>query len=50
LVWRASDSNNYYVARYNPLEDTYRAYKVKKGRRIQLQNADIKNSGGYQPV
>jgi hypothetical protein len=21
LVWRAMDSNNYYVARYNPLED-----------------------------
>ena len=50
LVWRASDSNNYYVARYNPLEDNYRLYKVERGRRIQLQNADIKHSGGYQPV
>jgi hypothetical protein len=42
LVWRAKDSNNYYVARYNPLEDNYRVYKVEQGRRIQLQSADIK--------
>jgi hypothetical protein len=47
LVWRARDSNNYYVARYNPLEDNYRVYKVEQGQRIQLQNADIKHSEGW---
>jgi hypothetical protein len=50
LVWRAMDSNNYYVVRYNPLEDNYRAYKVEQGRRIQLQNADIKHSEGWHTL
>jgi hypothetical protein len=50
LVWRAMDSNNYYVARYNPLEDNYRVYKVEQGRRIQLQNADIKHSEGWHTL
>ena len=50
LVWRARDSNNYYVARYNPLEDNYRLYKVEQGRRIQLQNADIKHSEGWHTL
>jgi hypothetical protein len=50
LVWRAMDSNNYYIARYNPLEDNYRVYKVEQGRRIQLQNADIKHSEGWHTL
>jgi len=50
LVWRAMDSNNYYVARYNPLEDNYRVYRVEQGRRIQLQNADIKHSEGWHTL
>jgi hypothetical protein len=40
IVWRARDQDNYYVARYNPLEDNYRAYKVENGRRTQLDHAD----------
>jgi hypothetical protein len=36
LVWRYRDPNNYYIARFNPLEDNYRVYKVVKGKRIQL--------------
>jgi hypothetical protein len=31
LVWRANDVKNYYIARYNPLEDNYRLYKVVGG-------------------
>lgn len=50
LVWRAQDSQNYYIARYNPLEDNYRVYKVDKGRRIQLQSADIKHSEGWHTL
>ena len=34
LVWRYRDANNYYVARYNPLEDNFRVYKVVNGKRI----------------
>jgi hypothetical protein len=36
IVWRYADANNYYVARFNPLEDNYRLYKVVAGKRIQL--------------
>ncbi len=36
LVWRLQDADNYYVARYNPLEDNLRVYKVIAGKRIQL--------------
>ena len=33
LVWRAKDKNNYYICRYNPLEDNFRVYKVEDGKR-----------------
>ncbi len=36
LVWRYQDANNYYVARFNPLEDNFRVYKVVAGKRTQL--------------
>ena len=42
LVWRYQDANNYYVARWNPLEDNFRVYHVVNGKRTQLANADIK--------
>jgi hypothetical protein len=41
LVWRAKDAKNYYIARYNPLEDNYRVYKVQDGKRTQFQSAKI---------
>jgi hypothetical protein len=41
LIWRARDANNYYLARYNPLENNFRLYFVKEGRRKQLASADI---------
>jgi hypothetical protein len=47
LVWRARDAKNYYLARYNPLEDNYRVYKVVDGRRSLLQNADIQHTDGW---
>jgi len=40
IVWRYQDANNYYVARFNPLEDNYRLYKVVAGKRIQLETKD----------
>jgi hypothetical protein len=36
VVWRYVDANNYYIARYNPLESNYRLYKVVGGKRAQL--------------
>jgi len=35
-IWRAKDENNYYVARWNPLESNFRVYYVKNGRRKQI--------------
>ena len=39
VIWRAKDANNYYIARYNPLESNFRIYYVKNGRRTQLASA-----------
>ncbi|MGE5255180.1 MAG: family 16 glycoside hydrolase [Hyphomicrobiales bacterium] len=50
LVWRAQGPQNYYIARYNPLEDNYRIYKVDRGRRIQLQSADVKRTEGWHTL
>lgn len=36
IVWRYQDADNYYVARYNPLEENFRVYKVVGGKRNQL--------------
>lgn len=36
VVWRYKDSDNYYIARFNPLESNYRLYKVVAGKRQQL--------------
>jgi hypothetical protein len=40
-VWRAIDENNYYIARWNPLEDNFRVYFVKNGQRRQLKSAKV---------
>ena len=37
LIWRARDAKNYYVARYNPLEDNYRLYIVEKGSAFKFK-------------
>jgi len=47
IVWRYVDADNYYIARFNPLEDNYRLYKVVAGKRIQLATKeDIKAPAG----
>ncbi len=35
-VWRVQNRNNYYIARYNPLEDNVSVYCVKDGKRTML--------------
>jgi len=42
LCWRLQDADNYYVARWNPLEDNVRVYKVVGGTRHELQSADVR--------
>jgi hypothetical protein len=50
LVWRAKDAKNYYLVRYNPLEDNYRLYKVVDGKRTLIQNVDIPHSAGWHTL
>ncbi|MCD6497853.1 MAG: hypothetical protein J7M25_06040 [Deltaproteobacteria bacterium] len=42
VAWRAKDGKNYYVVRYNPLEDNFRVYHVKGGVRTMLGSARTK--------
>ena len=42
VIWRALDKNNYYIARFNPLEDNFRIYRVKDAKRKKLKSADVK--------
>jgi hypothetical protein len=38
-AWRVAGTNDYYVARWNPLEDNFRVYSVVNGERLQLDSA-----------
>jgi len=42
VIWRAKDKNNYYVVRFNPLEDNFRIYYVKNGKRKKIKSANVK--------
>ncbi len=42
VIWRAQDKDNYYISRYNPLENNFRIYYVKDGARRMLASARIK--------
>lgn len=41
LVWRYQDAQNYYISRWNPLENNLRVYKVVDGVRTQLDTAQV---------
>ena len=42
-IWRrVKDKDNYYIARYNPLENNFRIYYVKDGARRMLASARLK--------
>lgn len=43
IVWRLKNAQTYYLSRYNPLEDSFRLYKVVDGKRFQL--ASVKAPG-----
>jgi len=42
IVWRVQNQDNYYVVRWNPLEDNFRFYCVVDGERKQLASAQVK--------
>lgn len=41
-IWRVRDADNYYIARWNPLEDNTRLYYVRDGKRTMLESAQTK--------
>ncbi len=50
LMWRVQDQENYYVARFNPLEDNFRFYSVKEGYRKELKSSDIHLDQGWHTM
>jgi hypothetical protein len=40
-IWRVKDANNYYIARWNPLEENFRLYVVQNGQRKQLADRKV---------
>ncbi len=50
LMWRVQDRDNYYVARFNPLEDNFRFYRVKEGHRGELKSSDIHLKKGWHTM
>jgi hypothetical protein len=42
LAWRYRDARNYYVCRWNPLENNFRLYLVADGKRTQMDTAKVK--------
>ncbi len=50
IMWRVQDDQNYYVARFNPLEDNFRFYTVTNGHRRELASAIVKLSAGWHTM
>jgi hypothetical protein len=46
VLWRASDVNNYYVARANALEDNVTIYHTVNGRRTEKKRASVSVARG----
>src|SRR6266702_3111450 len=46
VVWRAKDSDNYYIARANALEDNVCIYHTIKGKRTEKKRTDMKVASG----
>jgi hypothetical protein len=47
VVWRAQDAANYYVTRWNPLENNLRIYKVENSKRTQLASISGELPAGW---
>ncbi len=50
VVWRAKDAKNYFLCRYNPLEENLRAYKVVDGKRTVVESVDIEHTEGWHTL
>lgn len=50
IMWRVQDADNYYVARFNPLEDNFRIYTVHNGSRRQFMSARFHMTAGWHEM
>ncbi len=50
VIWRTRDKDNYYISRFNPLEDNFRIYYVKAGARKMLASARTKLPAGWHAL
>lgn len=51
ILWRAKDKDNFYVVRFNPLEDNFWLYKTVGGVRMSLKKVDAKpRDGKWQDI
>jgi len=41
VIWRVQDEGNYYISRFNPLENNFRIYYVRDGARRTLEDISI---------
>ncbi len=46
VIWRVEDPDDYFIARFNPLENNFRIYSVKDGSRHMLASADVSLAAG----
>src|SRR5438876_752379 len=46
VIWRVQDSNNYYIARANALEDNVTIYHTINGKRVAFKNINTKVKSG----
>jgi len=46
VIWRVQDKENYYIVRFNPLENNFRLYYLCDGARKTLADAKIALSAG----
>ncbi len=50
ILWRAKDSRNYYVVRYNPRESNFRLYKIVNNASVRLASTEIMNVPGWHTL
>jgi hypothetical protein len=46
IIWRVKDKDNFYIVRFNPLENNFWLYKTVGGKRISLKKVDAKGESG----
>jgi hypothetical protein len=50
IMWRVQDDDNYYIARFNPLEDNFRFYLLHDGIREEISSANVHLSKGWHSM